>query len=76
LKDLLAGAATQWDESNVPVDAFQKLGAGIIDMAEVMRVAKEIGVVQCHVEQDQSPAPLDSIVQSINHFRVLTASPK
>lgn len=76
LKDLLAGAATQWDESKVPVDAFQELGDGIIDMADVMRVSKEIGVVQCHVEQDQSPAPLDSIVQSINHLHVPAASPK
>jgi sugar phosphate isomerase/epimerase len=73
LKDLKLGTATQWDEGQVPKDAFQELGDGEIDMSEVMRVSKEIGVVQCHVEQDQSPAPLDSIVQSINHLRVPTA---
>ncbi len=69
LKDMLAGSETQWDEGKIPPDAFQELGDGVIDMAEVMRVSKEIGVEQCHVEQDQSPAPLDSIVQSIDYLR-------
>ena len=69
LKDLKAGSVTQWDEGQIPQDAFQELGDGVIDMQEVMRVAKEIGVSQCHVEQDQSPAPLDSIVQSINYLQ-------
>jgi len=74
LKDLKAGTTTQWDEGQVPNDAFQELGDGEIDMSEVMRVSKEIGVTQCHVEQDQSPAPLDSIVQSINHLRQPTVA--
>ena len=75
LKDLKAGTQTQWDEGQVAKDAFQELGDGEIDMTEVMRVAKEIGAVQCHVEQDQSPAPLDSIVQSINYLRQPATAP-
>ena len=64
LKDMKEGTPVITDESQVPEDAFQELGDGVIDMLAVMRLAKEIGVDQCHVEQDQSPAPLDSIVQS------------
>ncbi|WP_404308739.1 sugar phosphate isomerase/epimerase family protein [Neorhodopirellula lusitana] len=64
LKDLKAGTPVITDESKVPKDAFQELGDGVLDMPAIMRLGKEIGVDQCHVEQDQSPAPLKSIVQS------------
>lgn len=64
LKDLLAGTPVITDESQVPKDAFQELGNGVIDIPAVMHLAKEIGVDQCHVEQDQSPAPLESIAES------------
>jgi sugar phosphate isomerase/epimerase len=70
LKDIKRGTEPQWDEGKVPKDAFQELGDGEIDMIEVMKVAKEIGVVQCHVEQDQLPEPLESIAQC---FRYLTS---
>lgn len=68
LKDLLGGTPVITDESAVPADAFQELGDGVIDIPAVMRLAKEIGVDQCHVEQDQSPAPLESIVQSYQYL--------
>lgn len=64
LKDLKQGVGVIYDEGKVPVDAFQECGDGTIDMPQVMRLAKEIGVVECHVEQDQSPAPLASVAQS------------
>ena len=51
-------------EPKVPVDAFEELGDGTIEMVEVMKLAREIGVRECHVEQDRSPAPLESIHQS------------
>jgi sugar phosphate isomerase/epimerase len=69
LKDLKAGAATEHDEGKVPHDAFKELGAGTIDMAAVLKLAEELGVAECHVEQDQSPAPLDSIRQSLGHLK-------
>ncbi len=68
LKDLKDGVGTINDEGKVPADAFQELGDGVIDMPTVMRLAKEIGVQECHVEQDQSPAPLDSMAQSIRYL--------
>ncbi|MEM6692518.1 MAG: sugar phosphate isomerase/epimerase family protein, partial [Planctomycetota bacterium] len=64
LKDLLAGTPTIFDEGQVPKDAFQELGDGQLDMPAIMRLAKDLGVVHCHVEQDQSPDPIKSIVQS------------
>ena len=40
-------------------------------MAKVMSVSEKIGVEQCHVEQDQSPNPIASIGQSIEHLKTL-----
>jgi sugar phosphate isomerase/epimerase len=74
LKDMLADTPVITDESAVPNDAFQELGDGVIDIPAVMRLAKEIGVDQCHVEQDQSPAPLESIVQSYEYLKTKNAS--
>ncbi|GIX00180.1 MAG: hypothetical protein KatS3mg111_3512 [Pirellulaceae bacterium] len=69
LKDLKAGQPVIYDEAMVPEDAFQEVGDGIIDMEAVMTVAQDAGVRQFHVEQDQSPDPLASIRQSIQHAR-------
>ncbi len=69
LKDLKAGAELQYDEGKVPFDAFQELGNGTIPMSQVLKVAEEIGVIECHVEQDQSSNPLASIKQSIKHLQ-------
>ena len=69
LKDLKSGVDTHYDEGAVPEDAFQELGDGTIDMKQVVELAKEIGVEHCHVEQDQSPDPLKSIVQSMQYMK-------
>ncbi len=71
LKDLKNGTKTCFDEGQVPHEAFKELGNGNIDMAKVMAVSEEIGVEQCHVEQDQSPNPIVSIGQSIDHLNTL-----
>ncbi|OYP35012.1 sugar phosphate isomerase/epimerase family protein [Rhodopirellula sp. MGV] len=73
LKDLKKDTPTNHDEATVPADAFQECGDGVLDIPAIMRLAKEIGVLECHVEQDQSPAPLDSIAQS---FRFLAEASK
>jgi sugar phosphate isomerase/epimerase len=71
LKDLKVGTKVFYDEGQVPHDAFKELGSGSIDMAKVLKVAETIGVEQCHVEQDQSPDPIQSIGQSIAHLNSL-----
>ncbi|MEM6980546.1 MAG: sugar phosphate isomerase/epimerase family protein [Planctomycetota bacterium] len=69
LKDLQEGTPVIFDEAKVPKTAFEELGDGVIPIPNVMRLAKSIGVDQCHVEQDQSPAPLQSISQSAAFLR-------
>ena len=68
LKDLKPGVGTIYDEGKVPADAFQELGDGTIDMKAVLQLAEEIGVQECHVEQDQSNDPIASIRQSREHL--------
>lgn len=71
LKDLLKGTPTIHDESKVPKEAFQEVGHGIVDWPAVLAAGQFAGVIQCHVEQDQSPDPIASIAQSIRHLKSL-----
>lgn len=72
LKDLKKDTGVILDEGKVPKEAFKELGNGTIDMAKILAKSEEIGVEQCHVEQDQSPDPLDSIGQSMKHLNSLS----
>ncbi|MCA9195187.1 MAG: sugar phosphate isomerase/epimerase, partial [Planctomycetales bacterium] len=69
LKDLKAGQGTVYDEGKVAADAFQEVGDGTIDMSAVISTAIGNGVLQFHVEQDQSPDPLASIRQSRDYLK-------
>jgi sugar phosphate isomerase/epimerase len=71
LKDLKEGMAVPSFATSLPADAFQPLGAGIIPMEPVIVAAKAAGVEHCHVEQDQSPAPLTDIGTSMAYLRKL-----
>jgi sugar phosphate isomerase/epimerase len=71
LKDLLSNTPITFDEGKVPKEAFKEVGAGVIDMKGVIAAAKKTGVAQCHVEQDQSPDPLQSIRLSMTNLRAL-----
>lgn len=71
LKDMQKGTGTIHDEGQVPKEAFQELGDGVIDMAKVMKIAAKMGAEQCHVEQDQSPNPIESIGQSMKYLKEL-----
>lgn len=71
LKDLEKGTPTIYDEGKVPASAFKEVGAGTIDMKAVLTTAREIGVVQCHVEQDQSNDPVASINTSFKYLAKL-----
>jgi len=72
LKDVLKDTPVIYDEGKVPKTAFKELGSGSIDMTKVLAKSQEIGVEQCHVEQDQSPDPIDSIGKSIKHFNSIS----
>ncbi|MFN7845099.1 MAG: sugar phosphate isomerase/epimerase family protein [Pirellula sp.] len=71
LKDLEKGTPTIYDEGKVPATAFKEVGAGTIDMKAVLDTAREIGVAQCHVEQDQSSDPIVSINSSYKYLASL-----
>ncbi len=71
LKDLLPGTPTIYDESKVPPAAFKEVGHGLIEWTSVLQAAEAAGVVQCHVEQDQSPDPIASIGQSLQYLKQL-----
>ena len=70
LKDLKAGLSLPV-YNGMPADGFKELGQGIIPMEPIIKLAAEIGVVHCHVEQDQSPDPLASIRQSLKFLATL-----
>jgi sugar phosphate isomerase/epimerase len=71
LKDLKEGVTLPNYNSNLPADAFQELGDGIIPMEPILTAAKAAGVKHCHVEQDHSPGALASIKQSIDFINKL-----
>ena len=70
LKDLKSGLALPIF-ANMPADGFKELGNGVIPMEPIIKLAAEIGVDHCHVEQDQSPDPLGSVRQSLKHLATL-----
>lgn len=68
LKDQAKGSAIEFDESKVAAETFQEVGDGSLDFKAIMDRAVKYGVDYCHVEQDQSPDVLASIVQSQNYL--------
>ena len=68
LKDLKKKSAVP-NFGKVSPDTFDEIGDGMIKMEPIMNIAQKTGVQHCHVEQDQSPAPLDSIRKSLNYLK-------
>ena len=64
LKDLKKGIEIP-SYSSPGNDAFKEIGNGIIDIPAVMAAGEKAGVKHCHVEQDQSPHPIESIQESM-----------
>ncbi len=67
LKDLKKGTVCP-NYGKLAPDAFDEIGDGMIPMKPIMRAAQKAGVKHCHVEQDHSPSPLQSIRKSLNHL--------
>jgi sugar phosphate isomerase/epimerase len=72
LKDLSAGVKLPekiegwW---SLRVEDFASLGEGIIPVNPIIEAAKEAGVQYCHVEQDLSVDPMESIRRSLSYLR-------
>lgn len=61
----------QYNE-RVPKEAFKEVGAGVIDVASVLKAGAASGVEHYFVEQDQTPGnPLDSLKQSADYLKKL-----
>lgn len=71
LKDLMANTPTIYDEGKVPKEAFKEVGHGMLPMKKILEVSREIGVAQCHVEQDQSPNPIESVAMSMSKLQAM-----
>lgn len=67
LKDKQKGATDEYDESEIPHEAFKALGRGEIPITAILDKASELQIDHCFVEQDWSPAPLASVKHSY-HF--------
>ena len=70
LKDLNKSVQTP-NYGSIPKEAFEELGDGVIPMEPIIEVAETAGVDICHVEQDHSPNPLQSIRESMSHLKTL-----
>lgn len=76
LKDMRVNTNPSLTE-DVPVEAFQPLGAGVLDIAGVMRNASTVGVAHYFVEQDQCATnPLAALKQSYDYLQKMKASPE
>ncbi|MCC9603198.1 sugar phosphate isomerase/epimerase [Stieleria sp. JC731] len=67
LKDLDATVKTPKFDG-IPKEAFKELGNGVIKMEPILAAAEKAGVAHCHVEQDHSPHPLESVRESIGYL--------
>ncbi len=70
LKDLNSKIETP-NYGSIPPEAFEELGDGVIPMEPIIDAAGEAGVRICHVEQDHSPHPMQSIRESMQHLKSL-----
>ena len=70
LKDLKQGLKLP-EYGTIPQDAFKELGKGMIPMEPIIEAAAKAGVTHCHVEQDHSPHPLESIKTSVEYLAKL-----
>lgn len=64
LKDLKKGFETPF-YGKVEKDAFKEIGNGTVNIEAIMAAAATAKVKHCHVEQDQSPDPLQSVRTSM-----------
>lgn len=63
LKDLADDIAIP-TYNGIALEAFKEIGNGVVAIESIMDKAARIGVDHCHVEQDHSPHPIDSIETS------------
>lgn len=69
LKDKQQGAADEFDESEIPHEAFKALGRGEVPIKAILDKAEELKIDHCFVEQDWSTDPLASVKHSYHYMQ-------
>jgi sugar phosphate isomerase/epimerase len=71
LKNVAPGVEPRFNE-NIPSAAFHDLSDGAVDIAAVIRAAKQAGVKHYFVEQDETPGdPIESLRKSFQYLEGL-----
>lgn len=70
VKDMRKGAPTGFSTGSAPATDNVAVGAGQIDWPAVLRAAQKIGV-QYYFLEDETPAPLQCIPESLKYLRAL-----
>jgi sugar phosphate isomerase/epimerase len=68
LKDLKKGSPVKAGTATAPSDVDVPIGTGQLDMAAVLRAARDAGVSMYYLE-DESPDPLTHIPQSVEYLK-------
>jgi sugar phosphate isomerase/epimerase len=72
LKDLKAGTPKDYTTFQVPPDAFQAVGDGVVDFKKALEAARKASVPYAFVEQDHSAIdPFESIARSYAYLQKL-----
>ena len=72
LKNVAQGTEQRFNE-NIPRPAFHDLSDGAVDIAAVIKAAKQAGVKHYFVEQDETPGdPLESLRKSFQYLESLS----
>ena len=72
LKDKAIGTENSFSELKVPAGAFKEVGAGVLNVPQILDAAAKAGAKEYIVEQDQCPgSPVDSLIQSYKYLRSL-----
>ncbi len=58
---------------DVAPESFKPIGEGVIDIADVLKAAKGVGVAYCFVEQDQAADPLAALKASYDYLQKMKA---
>jgi sugar phosphate isomerase/epimerase len=75
LKNVARSVEPRFNE-NIPRAAFHDLSDGAVDIAAVIRAARQAGVKHYFVEQDETPGdPIDSLRKSFQYLEGLSLQP-
>ena len=70
VKDMRKGAPTGFSTGSAPDEDGVAVGKGQLDWPAILRTAQKVGV-EHYLLEDETPAPLDAIPESLMYLRAL-----